>query len=168
MEEEVTSISDNSIDPGVDIGHVHLRVADLDRSIAFYAEALGFDLSFRIPDMAFLAAGGYHHHIALNTRESRGGSRPPAGTTGLNHVAFRYPTREALGRAVQRVINHGTEVSSAADEGFSLAAWLEDPDGNGIELCWDRPREEWPATPEGHPHTRPQPIPIEALLGPVS
>jgi catechol 2,3-dioxygenase len=137
------------IDPGVDIGHVHLKVADLDRALDFYTGILGFELQERIGDeAAFVSAGGYHHHIGLNTWQSRGGSPPPPGTTGLFHFAIRYPTRRALADALRRLSESGVRLSGASDHGVSEALYLSDPDGNGIELYWDRPKEQWPR-PEG-------------------
>ena len=139
-----------SIDPRVDIGHVHLKVADLDRSLAFWCDVLGFELQQRFgPQAAFVSAGGYHHHIGLNTWESRGGSPPPPGTTGLYHVAVRYPTRETLADALRRVVEAGIRLDGASDHGVSEALYLRDPDGNGVELYWDRPREQWPRLPDG-------------------
>ena len=138
------------IDPGVDIGHVHLKVADIDRAIGFYRDVLGFDLMQRMGDQAaFLSAGGYHHHIGLNTWESKGGPPPPRGTTGLYHVAIRYPTRAALAVALKRLVDNRIPISGASDHGVSEAIYLNDPDGNGIELYRDRPREEWPMAPDG-------------------
>ena len=138
------------IDPAVDIGHVHLKVADLDRAIGFYRDVLGFDLMQRMGDQAaFLSAGGYHHHIGLNTWESKGGSPPPPGTTGLYHVAIRYPSRNALADALKRLVEHKIPISGASDHGVSEAIYLNDPDGNGVELYRDRPREEWPMAPDG-------------------
>jgi catechol 2,3-dioxygenase len=135
----------NSIDPRVDIGHVHLKVADIDRALAFYRDVLGFELTTRLGDAAaFVSAGGYHHHIGLNTWESRGGSPPPPGTTGLYHVAIRYPDRATLADAVRRVGGAGVPLDGASDHGVSEALYLRDPDDNGVELYWDRPREEWP------------------------
>ena len=137
------------IDPGVDIGHVHLKVADLDRAVAFYSDILGFEVKQRMGDQAaFLAAGDYHHHIGLNTWESKGGSPPPPGSTGLYHTAIRYPSRAALAHARKRLVDAGVSISGASDHGVSEALYLNDPDGNGVELYWDRPREEWPR-PEG-------------------
>jgi catechol 2,3-dioxygenase len=137
------------IDPGVDIGHVHLKVADIDRALGFYRDVLGFEVQARMGDDAvFLSAGGYHHHMGLNTWESKGGSPPPRGTTGLYHVAIRYPTRRALADALKRVLEAGLRVG-ASDHGVSEAIYLSDPDGNGIELYRDRPREEWPRPAEG-------------------
>jgi catechol 2,3-dioxygenase len=138
------------IDPAVDIGHVHLKVADLDRAIGFYRDVLGFDLTQRMGDQAaFLSAGGYHHHIGLNTWESRGGSPPPPGTTGLYHVAIRYPSRNALADALKRLVENRVPITGASDHGVSEAIYLNDLDGNGIELYRDRPREEWPMEPDG-------------------
>ena len=138
------------IDPNVDIGHVHLKVSDIDRALGFYRDVLGFDVTQRMGDQAaFLSAGGYHHHLGLNTWESRGGSPPPAGTTGLYHVAIRYPDRLTLADALRRVVEAGIPISGASDHGVSEAIYLRDPDGNGIELYRDRPREEWPKSPSG-------------------
>jgi catechol 2,3-dioxygenase len=134
-----------AIDPRVDIGHVHLKVSDLERGIAFYRDVLGFELIQQLGDeAAFLSAGGYHHHIALNTWESKGGSPPPAGTTGLYHVAIRYPDRKTLAQAVHSVLDADIRLSGASDHGVSEAVYLRDPDDNGVELYRDRPREEWP------------------------
>jgi catechol 2,3-dioxygenase len=139
-----------TIDPRVDIGHVHLKVSDIDRALAFYRDVLGFEVTQRFgDDAAFLSAGGYHHHLGLNTWESRGGSAPPPGTTGLYHVAIRYPDRATLGDALQRLVEAGVPVSGATDHGVSEAIYLSDPDGNGIELYRDRPRKEWPRAQDG-------------------
>src|ERR671936_404251 len=139
-----------AIDPGADIGHVHLKVSDLERALAFYRDVLGFEVMQRWgEDAAFVSAGGYHHHIGLNTWESKGGSPPPPGTTGLYHVAIRYPTRAALAKALRRVLDAGIPLSGASDHGASEAIYLRDPDQNGIELYWDRPREQWPRTADG-------------------
>ena len=153
-----------SIDPGVDIGHVHLKVSDIDRALGFYRDVLGFDVMQRVGDSAaFVSAGGYHHHIGLNTWESRGGSPPLPGTTGLYHVAIRYPTRATLADAVQRVLAAGIRLSGASDHGVSEAIYLHDPDENGIELYWDRPKEEWPRDGDGvSMFTRP--LDLEGLL----
>jgi catechol 2,3-dioxygenase len=133
------------IDPRVDIGHIHLKVADLERSLAFYSGVLGFELQQRWGDQAaFVSAGGYHHHIGLNTWESRAGSPPPPGTTGLFHVAIRYPTRELLADALRRLLAAGIRLDGASDHGVSEALYLRDPDDNGVELYCDRPREQWP------------------------
>jgi catechol 2,3-dioxygenase len=138
------------IDPGVDIGHVHLKVSDIDRALAFYVGVLGFEEQARMGDQAaFISAGGYHHHIGLNTWESRGGSPPPPGTTGLYHFAIRYPTRRALAEALDRLRQAGIPIQGASDHGVSEAIYLADPDGNGIEIYWDRPEAEWPRPPDG-------------------
>lgn len=154
-----------TIDPGADIGHVHLKVADLDRAVAFYTEVLGFELQTRMgDDAAFLSAGGYHHHIGLNTWESKGGSPPPRGTTGLYHFAIRYPTRAALARAVRSLLDAGIRIG-ASDHGVSEAVYLEDPDRNGIELYCDRPREEWPRSADGDGVAMySRPLDLEGLL----
>jgi catechol 2,3-dioxygenase len=139
-----------TVDPGVRIGHAHLKVSDLERSLRFYCSVLGFELMQRIgAQAAFLSAGGYHHHIGLNTWESEGGSQPPPGTTGLYHVAILYPSRRALGIALHRLIEAGISLDGASDHGVSEALYLRDPDGNGLELYWDRPQTEWPRTQEG-------------------
>jgi catechol 2,3-dioxygenase len=139
-----------SIDPRVDIGHVHLKVADLDRSLTFWRDVLGFEEQARIGDQAaFISAGGYHHHIGLNTWESKDGSPPPPGRTGLYHVAVRYPDRATLAEAVKRVLAAGVPLDGASDHGVSEAIYLRDPDDNGVELYRDRPREEWPMQPDG-------------------
>jgi catechol 2,3-dioxygenase len=154
------------IDPGVDIGHVHLKVADLDRSLDFYCGVLGFELQQRLgDDAAFVSAGGYHHHIGLNTWHSKGGSPPPSGTTGLFHLAIRYPTRAALADALRRLAAAGIGIEGASDHGVSEALYLSDPDGNGIELYWDRPKEEWPTPQPGEKvemYTRP--LDLQGLL----
>jgi catechol 2,3-dioxygenase len=138
------------IDSGVDIGHVHLKVADIDRSLDFYCGVLGFELQQRFgSEAAFVSAGGYHHHIGLNTWHSKGGSPPPPGTTGLFHFAIRYPTRRALADALRRLGEAGWPLGGASDHGVSEALYLDDPDGNGVELYWDRPREEWPRSAGG-------------------
>ncbi|MCY3005056.1 MAG: VOC family protein [Planctomycetota bacterium] len=138
------------IDPQVRIGHVHLKVADLERALRFYCGVLGFELTQRYgTQAAFISAGGYHHHIGLNTWESLGGSPPPPGTTGLYHTAILYPTRRALADALQRLIDAGIDLDGASDHGVSEALYLRDPDENGVELYWDRPQDEWPRTPQG-------------------
>jgi catechol 2,3-dioxygenase len=139
-----------AIDPRVDIGHVHLKVADLDRAVSFHRDVLGFDVTTRYGDQAaFLSAGGYHHHIGLNTWESEGASAPPPRSTGLYHLAIRYPDRRSLADAVRRVLDAGIPLSGASDHGVSEAIYLDDYDGNGVELYRDRPREEWPRTDDG-------------------
>jgi catechol 2,3-dioxygenase len=154
------------IDPAVDIGHVHLKVAEIDRAIGFYRDVLGFDLMQRMGDQAaFLSAGGYHHHIGLNTWESKGGSSPAPGTTGLYHVAIRYPSRAALADALKRLVENKIPISGASDHGVSEAIYLNDPDGNGIELYRDRPREEWPMARDGKGVAMvSRPLDLEALL----
>ena len=138
------------IAPGTRIGHVHLKVADLERALAFYCGVLGFELMQTYGrDAAFVSAGGYHHHIGLNTWESRGGRPPPPGTTGLYHVAVLYPTRADLADALRRLIKAGIPLTGASDHGVSEALYLDDPDGNGVELYWDRPREQWPRRLDG-------------------
>ena len=144
---------DNStrpMDPQVRIGHVHLKVADLERALRFYCGVLGFEITQRYgTQAAFVSAGGYHHHIGLNTWESLGGSPPPPGTTGLYHTAILYPTRRALPDAMRRLIAAGVPLEGASDHGVSEALYLRDPDGNGVELYWDRPQGAWPRTPQG-------------------
>jgi catechol 2,3-dioxygenase len=138
------------IDSLVAIGHVHLKVADLERALGFWRDVLGFEVTVRMGSQAaFLSAGGYHHHIGLNTWESEGGSPPPPGTTGLYHAAILYPTRAALADALRRVLAAGIALEGASDHGVSEAIYLRDPDGNGVELYRDRPRSEWPHTPDG-------------------
>jgi catechol 2,3-dioxygenase len=153
------------IDAGVDIGHVHLKVADLDRALAFWSDVLGFEVQARLGDQAaFLSAGGYHHHIGLNTWESQGGSPPPAGTTGLYHVAIRYPTRELLADALHRLLEAEIQLTGASDHGASEALYLHDPDGIGVELYWDRPREEWPRANDGTVALYTAPLDVQSLL----
>ena len=138
------------IDPGVRIGHVHLKVADLERALKFYCGVLGFELQQKFgTQAAFISAGGYHHHIGLNTWESAGGSPPPPHSTGLYHLAILYPTRALLADALRRLIAAGVELDGASDHGVSEALYLRDPDGNGVELYWDRPPEKWPRTTGG-------------------
>ena len=145
-----TDENQHPIDPQVRIGHVHLKVADLERSLRFYCGILGFKLTQRYgTQAAFVSAGGYHHHIGLNTWDSLGGSPPPSGTTGLYHVAILYPTRKALANALSRLIAADIRLDGASDHGVSEALYLRDPDENGVELYWDRPREAWPRTPDG-------------------
>jgi len=140
-----------AIPAGTRIGHVHLKVADIDRALAFYCGVLGFELMQRLGDSAaFISAGGYHHHIGLNTWESKGGDPPAGGTTGLYHLAILYPTRADLGRALRTLLDHGIRLDGAADHGVSEALYLRDPDDNGVELYWDRPRDQWPVTPDGN------------------
>src|SRR5688572_26529104 len=147
------------------IGHVHLKVADLERAIAFYHGVLGFDVTQRYgTQAAFLSAGGYHHHIGLNTWESFGGSPPPPGTTGLYHVAILYPTRAELADALQRLLRAGIKLDGASDHGVSEALYLRDPDENGVELYWDRPQEQWPRTAEGGLAMDTRPLDLDSLL----
>jgi catechol 2,3-dioxygenase len=154
-----------TIEPGADIGHVHLKVANLERALGFYRDVLGFELMQRMGDQAaFLSAGGYHHHIGLNTWESRGGSPPPPGTTGLYHAAVRFPTRAALARALRRVVDAGIRIDGASDHGVSEAIYLRDPDGNGVELYWDRPKDAWPRRPDGGVAMFTAPLDVQALL----
>jgi catechol 2,3-dioxygenase len=144
---------------------VHLKVSDLDRAVGFYRDALGFEEMTRMGDQAaFLSAGGYHHHIGLNTWESKGGSPPPPGTTGLFHVAIRYPTRAALAKALKRLVDAGVPLSGASDHGVSEAIYLNDPDGNGIELYRDRPREDWKTDADGNLVMVSEPLDLNALL----
>jgi catechol 2,3-dioxygenase len=139
-----------ALDPRVDIGHVHLKVADIERALAFWRDVIGFEEQARYGDQAvFISAGGYHHHIGLNTWESLGGSPAAPGTTGLYHVAVRFPDRKSLAEAVKRVLDAGIRLEGASDHGVSEAIYLRDPDGNGVELYCDRPREEWPRPPDG-------------------
>jgi catechol 2,3-dioxygenase len=139
-----------TIDAGVRIGHVHLKVADLDRALGFYSGVLGFDVTQRLgAQAAFLSAGGYHHHIGLNTWESLGGSPPPRNATGLYHVAILYPTRPLLADALRRLQSAGIPLEGAADHGVSEALYLTDPDGNGVELYWDKPKDQWPRGADG-------------------
>jgi catechol 2,3-dioxygenase len=146
------------------IGHVHLKVADLERALGFYCGVLGFELIMRYgAEAAFVSAGGYHHHIGLNTWESKGGPPPAAGTTGLYHVAILYPTRSQLADALRRVVEAGISLDGAADHGVSEALYLRDPDDNGIELYWDRPREQWPVDADGKTTMFTRPLDVHAL-----
>jgi catechol 2,3-dioxygenase len=143
-------MSSPPVDPQTRIGHVHLKVADIERALGFYCGVLGFELMQRFgKSAAFISAGGYHHHIGLNTWESAGGSPPAPGTTGLYHLAILYPTRAALADALRRLLDAGIALDGASDHGVSQALYLRDPDQNGVELYWDRPREEWPHTADG-------------------
>ncbi len=161
----MTDQANRPIDPGVDIGHVHLKVADLDRSLGFYCGVLGFELQMRMGDQAaFISAGGYHHHIGLNTWESAGGSPPPPGTTGLYHLAIRYPSRRALADAVRRLADAGIALTGASDHGVSEAIYLNDPEGNGVELYCDRPRERWPHLEDGNLNIYTQPLNLSDLM----
>ncbi|HEX8910750.1 MAG TPA: VOC family protein [Humisphaera sp.] len=157
------------VDPSVRIGHVHLKVADLERAIAFYGGVLGFEVTQRWgKQAAFLSAGGYHHHLGLNTWESLGGSPPPAGTTGLFHTAILYPDRKQLADALRRVLAAGVQIDGAADHGVSEAIYLRDPDQNGVELYRDRPPEEWPRTATGELAMYSRPFDLQALLDEAS
>ncbi len=159
-------LTPRAIDPGVRIGHVHLKVADLDRALAFYCGVLGFELKQRFGDQAaFLAAGGYHHHIGLNTWESKGGAAPPRGATGLYHVAILYPSRAALAGALKRLLAADARIGGAADHGVSEAIYLRDPDGNGVELYRDRPEAEWPRNKDGTIAMTAEYLDLRALLG---
>lgn len=150
------------------IGHVHLKVADLDRAIQFYRDLMGFDLLTRFGnEAAFLSAGGYHHHLGLNTWESAGGTAPPRGTTGLYHFAINYPTRKDLAVALKRLLDNGWGIDGASDHGTHQALYLHDPDSNGIELAWDRDRSEWP-TSNGQLRFVNRPLDIESLLGEIA
>jgi catechol 2,3-dioxygenase len=154
------------VDPGVRIGHVHLKVADLDRSLAFYRDVLGFGVTQRFGSQAaFLSAGGYHHHLGLNTWESAGGQPPPPGATGLYHVALLYPTRAALADAARRVLKADIPLEGASDHGVSEAIYLRDPDQNGVELYWDRPQEQWPRAADGRLAMFTHHLDLDGLLG---
>jgi catechol 2,3-dioxygenase len=154
-----------SIDPRVDIGHVHLKVADLDRALDFYVGVLGFDVFARYgEEAAFISAGGYHHHIGLNTWESKGASPPPRNATGLYHTAIRYPDRKSLADALRRVLTAGIPLDGASDHGVSIALYLRDPDENGVELYYDRPKDEWPRDEAGNPTMWTKPVDLDALL----
>jgi len=153
------------IHPEVRIGHVHLKVSDLQRAIAFYRDVLGFELTQRLGDeAAFLSAGGYHHHIGLNTWESQGGLPPPANSTGLYHLAIVYPTRAELADALRRLTKAGIRLEGASDHGVSEALYVRDPDGNGVELYWDKPTEEWPRNRDGALAMVTRPLDLEKLL----
>ena len=150
---------------GTDIGHVHLKVSDLSRAVAFYRDVLGFDLTATYGDQAaFLSAGGYHHHIGLNIWQSESGSPPPPGHTGLFHLAIRFPTRRDLALALRRLVELQVPLQGASDHGVSEALYLADPDQNGIELYWDRPRELWPKKPDGSLDMYTRALDVRALL----
>jgi catechol 2,3-dioxygenase len=153
-----------TIDAGVRIGHVHLKVADLQRALDFYCGVLGFQVTYHRPGAAFFSAGGYHHHIGLNTWESRGAQPPPPHTTGLYHVAIRYPKRSALADALRRLIAAGVPLDGASDHGVSEALYLRDPDDNGVELYWDRPEAQWPRTADGELAMYTRPLNVQGLL----
>jgi len=159
------TMASTSIPAETRIGHVHLKVADLDRSIHFYRDLMGFDLITRIGnEAAFLSAGGYHHHLGLNTWESAGGSPPPRGTTGLYHFAINYPTRKDLAVALKRLLDNGWSIDGASDHGTHEAIYLHDPDSNGIELAWDRDRSQWPRAGDQLSFMR-RPLDFQSLLG---
>ena len=159
------ALTPNPIASGVKIGHVHLKVSNLGEALMFYCGVLGFQLTQRFGDQAaFVSSGGYHHHIGLNTWESRGGVAPPAGTTGLYHAAILYPPRATLGDALRRLMQAGIPLDGASDHGVSQALYLRDPDGNGLELYWDRPADEWPRTSEGHLAMHSLPLDLDELL----
>jgi catechol 2,3-dioxygenase len=154
-----------AIDPRVDIGHVHLKVSDLERSLEFWCGVMGFELQHRYGDQAaFISAGGYHHHIGLNTWESKGGSPPPPGTTGLYHVAVRYPDRKTLAGALKTLMEAGVQIGGASDHGVSEAIYLRDPDQNGVEIYRDRPQEEWPRDEDGTFAMFTRPLDVRGLL----
>ncbi|KAA2314185.1 glyoxalase [Pseudooceanicola sediminis] len=153
------------VHPDVKVGHIHLKVADIDRAIDFYSGILGFEVQTRFgKQAAFLSAGGYHHHIGLNTWESRNGTPAPRGHTGLFHTAFLYPDRAALGDALRRLVEAGVEIDGAADHGVSEAIYLRDPDDNGVELYRDRPEKDWPRLPDGSLAMYNAPLDLQALL----
>jgi catechol 2,3-dioxygenase len=156
--------SERPIDPGVSIGHVHLKTADIDRVKHFYVDILGFDVMFQMRDALFLSAGGYHHHLGFNTWESKGGSPPAPGTTGLYHVAIKYPTRAALGDALRRLVAAEWPLDGVNDHGTHEALYLRDPDGNGLEFAWDRPEDQWPRDEEGHLTFSNRRLDLEGLL----
>ena len=159
------SASRKPVASGTRIGHVHLKVADLDRALGFYVGVLGFELMQKYgTQAAFVSAGGYHHHIGLNTWESAGGSPPPPGTTGLYHVAILYPTRADLADALKRLVANGIELDGASDHGVSDALYLRDPDGNGVELYWDRPETEWPRDAQGKLAMHTRRLDVQGLL----
>ncbi len=164
-----TGSSDYRAPDGTDIGHVHLKVADLERSLAFYVGVLGFQLTQRYgKQAAFVSAGGYHHHIGLNTWHSEGGSPPSPRNTGLYHLAIRYPSRMDLARALNRLVEAGVRLRGASDHGVSEAIYLDDPDSNGVELYWDRPREEWPMASDGSLAMKTEHLDVDGLLASAS
>jgi catechol 2,3-dioxygenase len=158
-----TNIS-SPIDPGVRIGHVHLKVADIDRALNFYIGVLGFELTQRMPGAAFMSAGGYHHHIAVNTWESEGAPPPPSHRAGLYHLAILYPTRPLLADALRRLLKAEIPLTGASDHGVSEALYLNDPDKNGVELYWDKPRAQWPYTPDGKLNMVTRPLDLRGLM----
>ena len=161
----MSNTTQSPIPAGTTIGHVHLRVADLERAVTFYRDVMGFEETQRYgAQAAFLSAGGYHHHIGLNTWESRGGSPPPAGTTGLFHFAINYPTRRDLAVALRRLLDHGWSIDGASDHGTHEALYLHDPDFNGIELAWDRDQSEWPINADGRLEMVTRRLDLDGLL----
>ncbi len=165
MKSENQSGPRRAVDPRVRIGHVHLKVADLERAIAFYRGVLGFEVTQRYGrQAAFLSAGGYHHHIGLNTWESQGGAPPPRHSTGLYHLAILYPTRAELADALRRLLGAGIPLEGASDHGVSEALYVRDPDGNGVELYWDRPQEQWPRNGHGELNMGTESLDLKALL----
>ena len=165
-------MNEQRLHPDVRVGHVHLRVADLERATAFYRDVIGLDVvaygpDFGLPGAAFLSAGGYHHHVGLNTWSSAGGEPPPEGHTGLHHVAFLYPDRRDLARAVGRLIDHAYPIEGAEDHGATVSVYLSDPDGNGVELYYDRPREDW-FDSRGIPILKAEPFDPRELLAELS
>ncbi len=158
-------MSTHPIHPETRIGHIHLKVADLQRALDFYCGVLGLELTQRFGNSAaFVSAGGYHHHIGLNTWESLDGQPPAPGTTGLYHLALLYPTRAALGDALERLIRARVPLDGASDHGVSEALYLRDPDQNGVELYWDRPRDQWPRTPDGQVAMYTRALNLDSLL----
>jgi catechol 2,3-dioxygenase len=158
-------VTAKAIHPATRVGHVHLKVADLERALEFYRDVLGFELTQRFgSSAAFLSAGGYHHHIGLNTWESAGGWPPAAGATGLYHLAIMYPTRAELADALRRLESANIPLEGASDHGVSEALYLRDPDNNGVELYWDRPQDEWPRTPDGGLAMYTRPLDLDSLL----
>jgi catechol 2,3-dioxygenase len=158
-------VTAKAIHPATRVGHVHLKVADLERALEFYRDVLGFELTQRFgSSAAFLSAGGYHHHIGLNTWESGGGRPPAAGATGLYHLAIMYPTRAELADALRRLESANIPLEGASDHGVSEALYLRDPDNNGVELYWDRPQDEWPRTPDGGLAMYTRPLDLDSLL----
>ncbi len=159
-------MNENTIHPETRIGHVHLKVSDLDRAVGFYRDVLGFEVQqYYGRAAAFLSAGGYHHHVGLNTWESRGGSPPPPGSTGLYHFAILMPNRRELARAARRLIDHGISIDGASDHGVSEAIYLRDPDGNGIEIYADRDPSEWPRHANGELRMVTEPLDLDSLMG---
>lgn len=162
------SLTSNVIDPAVTIGHVHLKVSDLERALGFYCGVLGFEITQRYgTEAAFISAGGYHHHIGLNTWESRSGAPPPPGSTGLYHLAILYPSRLALAQAYQKLLAAEVALDGASDHGVSEALYLHDPDENGVELYWDRPKEQWPYTTDGKLSMFTKPLDLARLLAEI-